>query len=305
MRIIGHLPNQTSAATFSDFLYGQGIKNEVEHDRNGWAIWVHSEDELDKSKALLTRFSGNPNDDKFKIPSMNRPVAPAVAAAVSEVKRKTGEKEREGMVAVDRATSFYGFGPLTLAMILACIVTALLSAWGSNIEFLTPLFISPVQVDGALVKWLPGEGLRQVWSGEVWRLVTPLFIHLGFLHLLFNMLWLLSFGSMIEAREGSPRLFLLMMGIGVLSNLGQYWISGPYFGGMSGVIYGLLGYIWMKCRHDPGAGFYLNLNTVTILMVWFFLCLLGVIGNVANGAHAFGLVAGFAAGYLSSKLKSR
>jgi GlpG protein len=298
MRIIGHLPNQTSAATFSDFLYGQGIKNEVEHDRNGWAIWVHSEDELEQAKTFLVRFLGDPNDDKFQIRSMNRPIGPSVTVSVKKVKVAEAKE-------VNRATSSYSFGPLTLAMIMACTVIALMSGWGGNVDFLSPLFMAPIIVDGVLPSWLPGEGLRQVFSGEIWRLVTPLFIHLGFLHLLFNMLWLLSFGSMIEAREGSTRLFSLVLVIGVISNIGQYMINGPYFGGMSGVIYGLLGYIWMKCRHDPGAGFYLNLNTVTILMVWFFLCLLGVIGDVANGAHAFGLVTGFVFGYVSSKLKSR
>src|SRR5213593_3361378 len=65
MRIIGHLPNEASALTFSDFLYVQGIHNQVEHEHEGWAVWIHSEDELDKARTLLESYKANPNDPRF------------------------------------------------------------------------------------------------------------------------------------------------------------------------------------------------------------------------------------------------
>ena len=128
--------------------------------------------------------------------------------------------------------------------------------------------------------------------GQVWRLITPIFIHFGPLHLLFNMLWLRDLGAMIEIRQGMLKLALLVVVLGVASNLGQYAIGGPYFGGMSGVLYGLFGYIWLRGHCDPASGLALSSTIVWMMMIWFFLCLFGIIENVANGTHVVGLVLG-------------
>ena len=66
---------------------------------------------------------------------------------------------------------------------------------------------------------------------------------------------------------------------------------------MSGVVYGLLGYIWMRGKFDPGSGLYLHPSTVTMMIIWFFACFTPIIPNVANAAHAAGLVIGIAWGY--------
>ena len=150
--------------------------------------------------------------------------------------------------------------------------------------------------DGTWVRTLP-----EVRHGEVWRLLTPIFIHYGILHLVFNMLWLRDLGSMIEGRQSSIHLLLLVLCIGVGSNLGENFLGrSPAFGGMSGVVYGLLGYIWVRGKCDPASGLYLHPTTVLMMIVWFFACLLGLVGNIANAAHGVGLVMGMAWGYLSS-----
>src|SRR3989440_6173131 len=66
MRMIGHLPNENSAATFSDFLYVEGINNLVEAEKEGWAVWIHSEDQLEKARELLRTYLGNPRDPKYE-----------------------------------------------------------------------------------------------------------------------------------------------------------------------------------------------------------------------------------------------
>jgi GlpG protein len=114
------------------------------------------------------------------------------------------------------------------------------------------------------------------------------------------MMWLYDLGGMVEARQGRLRLGLIVLVIAVLSNLGQYWMAGPIFGGMSGVVYGLLGYVWMRGKFDPASGLFLHQTTVLMMLIWFFVCLFGWVGRVANTAHAVGLVVGMAWGYLSS-----
>ena len=114
------------------------------------------------------------------------------------------------------------------------------------------------------------------------------------------MLWLRDLGSMIEGRQSSWRLAILVLVIAACSNLAQFWFGGPVFGGMSGVVYGLLGYIWMRGKFDPGSGLYLHPSTVGMMIIWFFACFTPIVPHVANAAHAAGLVMGIAWGYLSS-----
>ncbi len=69
---------------------------------------------------------------------------------------------------------------------------------------------------------------------------------------------------------------------------------------MSGVDYGLLGYVWMRARFEPQAGMYLDAFTVSFMLGWLVLCFTGLMGPVANWAHTVGLVVGMAIGYAPS-----
>jgi membrane associated rhomboid family serine protease len=174
-------------------------------------------------------------------------------------------------------------------------LVTLFSGIGANEEALAPFMISNVT----------GKALPEVMRGEIWRLLTPIFAHGGLMHIVFNMMWLWDLGAMIESRKGSLTLALLVVGVGVLSNLGQYFLAGPSFFGMSGVVYGLLGYAWMHTKFAPEAGLHIRQDTVWMMIVWFFLCLLGVVGRIANGAHAVGFGVGIAWGYVSARIAAR
>jgi GlpG protein len=132
------------------------------------------------------------------------------------------------------------------------------------------------------------------WS-EPWRLLTPMFIHYGFMHLAFNMFWLYHFGNQIEANHGTPRFLLLVVVVMIPGSLGQLELSGPWFGGMSGVNYGLFGFVWMQARYAK-RGYGIENREVVLLMGWLVLCVTGVLGPVANVCHAAGLIAGILAG---------
>lgn len=300
MRIIGHLPNEASATTFSDYLYMQGISNVVEPENQTWAVWIHSDDEIPKARELLTGFLGNPHDPKYQ-----KQARQAVARKEQEQKAEaeTGRKffDRGNLF---RSTGGYEVGRLSVILIFGCIIVAVLSKVGTNVDFLQPFFISKFEVTGGgFMKYSPS--LPEISRGEIWRLFTPILIHFGFIHLFFNMLWLLDLGSMIEGRRGPWRFGLLLAVISGVSNLAQYWVSGPSFGGMSGVVYGLLGYIWVKGKFDPASGLFLHSQTAVMMLVWFFLCLAKIIPNVANTVHAAGLIVGLAWGFLSSLRANR
>lgn len=294
MRSIGHLPDEQNARVFGDFLVVEGIPNDIEADGSGhWTVWVHEDDHLARAESLLNGFRLNPGDPKY------RRAAPEA--------RQLREKEQQEQTAYakrfhDRRSVWRGMsgrvGWLTAALLAASVgVTILKSLRGEGDPVVQSLFITHLGGSAEMIG--NTAALPEIRRGEVWRLITPIFIHFGVIHLLFNMLWLLDLGGMIETRLGPARLAALVLVIAALSNLGQYYQGGPAFGGMSGVVYGLFGYIWLRSKFDPGCGLAIHPTNVTLMIVWFFACMTGFVGPVANTAHAVGLGVGLVWGFLA------
>ena len=109
-------------------------------------------------------------------------------------------------------------------------------------------------------------------SGQVWRLVTPIVIHYGMMHLLFNMWMWWSFGQRVEARKGTRWFAVFVVVSAALSNLCQFgigYLMAPYqislVGGMSGVLYAVFGFVWVKGRLDPLDE--LQIDDVTLVII--------------------------------------
>ncbi len=272
MRIIGHLRDETSARTFGDYLTSLEIPNTPESESDGqWSIWVHAEEQVEAGQAALAQFLQNRRDAKFQ-------AARGKAAAIREREEKAKSDYHRRFITSEALWPSYPMGPLTIVLIGICVGVAFKFGFNPSVP---QLYLSTIS-----------RKLPEVQSGEVWRLVTPIFMH-GFpLHLIFNMLWLKDLGSMVESREGSFKLLLLVLVVAIGSNLGQDLVAGPIFLGMSGVVYGLFGYIWMRGKFDPASGLRLLPSTVVMMIGWFFICVFGIISNVANGCHGFGLVIG-------------
>ena len=114
------------------------------------------------------------------------------------------------------------------------------------------------------------------------------------LHLLFNLYWTYQFGLLIEFRRGSARFLGLVLFVAIASNVAQYIYAGPFFGGLSGVGYGLFGYLWIKSRFEPALGMHLPQGLVIFFLIWLVICTTGMFGPVANTAHFVGMFAGIA-----------
>jgi len=142
-------------------------------------------------------------------------------------------------------------------------------------------------------------------SGELWRAITPIFLHFGLMHLAFNMVLLWVFGRQLELHEGRLTLLLLMLSFAVIPNLGQYLAAGVNFGGMSGVVYAVLGYCWLMNRLSPQLVYAFPPALMGLMVVWLligFSDLLTWVGfpAMANVAHLSGLLVGLAAAWVMS-----
>jgi GlpG protein len=203
--------------------------------------------------------------------------------------------------------------PVTMVLIAICVSIAILAAiTGGGATWTGWLLIS----DGYFPPWLQiprqlalqgaqSGFLPEVQHGQVWRLFTPVLMHasilgFGILHILFNMFWLRDLGTLIEVRHRSRAFLALVIAIAIGSNLLQYTVKGPFFVGMSGVVYGLLGYIWVQGKMNPAFGFELNSQTLMFMMVWLVAGFTGMLGPIANFAHLGGLIMGAGIGAIAA-----
>lgn len=173
-------------------------------------------------------------------------------------------------------------GPFTFAVVIGCAVIYLLSFSNMGRFLHDTLFMARAE----------SEFLAEIRRGQIWRLWTPIFVHLGLMHILFNMLWFRDLGYLIEHRFGRIDLIKLMALSGLVSNLLQYMVSGPSFGGMSGVLYAMLGYIWVYKKIVTEFDYSLPKRDISLMIGWLLLCLSGLVGPIANTAHAAGLFTG-------------
>ena len=194
---------------------------------------------------------------------------------------------------------FPGYHPrLTYALIAACLAVAIYSKLGSSIHTLHPILITKYA----------NAGLPELADGQLWRLVSPIFIHFGVLHLALNMFWFWQLGALIERARGETMHGLLIIVSAALSNLAEFHFSGPLFGGMSGIIFAQLGYLWAQGRFNPFFPVRLNPQLFRAVMIWFLICWSGILSligiHIANWAHTVGLVSGILAGFLAARSRS-
>jgi GlpG protein len=306
MRQLGTLPDAQTARILADYLRAQSVETRVDRESAGWVVWVCDEDKLTQARQEYQTFLKDPTDERYV----------QARQTAKELRKEEARQERTYRRRQERfdRKMFRGHGrQLTMSLVVVSFLVTLLFHAREQRELVGRyLFIT----DLMLPKDVVDEQLPDVYRGEIWRAVTPIFIHFGVFHLLFNMLWLLHLGPQIESRYGPGRLALLVLLIAVLSNLAQYHLSGvsvdwpqllikppnPNFGGMSGVVFGLFGYVWMKSVYEPGCGLFVGGRTILLMVFWLVLCMTPYLGlNIANTAHLVGLGVGMVVGYLSAR----
>lgn len=198
---------------------------------------------------------------------------------------------------------------ITAGMLLACLVVAVLTGLGDNLSTVGWFTFLDFRVQGQYLYFTSLEqGLAE---GQWWRLVSPMLLHFGVLHLAMNALWYWELGRRIELRQGPWALLGLTLLFSLVSNLAQHYTSGPsLFGGLSGVLYGLLGHVWLYQWLAPSPLFSLPKGVLVMMLVWLLICLTGVVGQlgfgqIANAAHVGGLLIGCLTGLLGGALARR
>ncbi|MCZ2723504.1 rhomboid family intramembrane serine protease [Marinomonas sp. 15G1-11] len=186
--------------------------------------------------------------------------------------------------------------PVTLFLIAITLLVSLITQLGTSYASLGWFTITPIIVENNLLYSMP---LSSMWDTHAyWRLLTPAFVHFSMMHLVFNLLWVWEIGRKIEKLVGA---FVWLIGVlimAVASNTFQYWdVQSPLFGGLSGVVYGCIGFAWLMPYIDSKWPRLISKGLMMFFLIW-----LGIgytdlpsslgLGNMANTAHLVGLVSG-------------
>ncbi len=142
---------------------------------------------------------------------------------------------------------------------------------------------------------------------QFYQFITSMFMHGGFVHILCNMLALLSFGPEVENQLGDRKFIAFYLIMGFIASIFQMYLSGGSMIGASGAIYGLLVYFTMLNPNSelsiiflPFIGFKAKYFTGIMVAMELYLAIQGG-GNIGHWAHFGGAVAGFTLFNLESK----
>lgn len=313
MRELVSLENETAARRLAATLQVSSVPATVEEEDSQWVVWIENDDDREKAEQTLARFQENPDAEEF-----SAAVGLADKQARAEAKKHAEMRRRQIDLSKRWGGSWWHAYPSTQIITVLCIAVVVLTTdWQARrtgmfglpdtcdkipsplldaLFFQAPTGIDFTESGGAYRYWEPQRLKEILKTGELWRLVTPAFIHFGVVHILFNMMWLRSMGMAIEFVRGTRRFLGIVLITAVVSHTAQFVWSGPAFGGMSGVVYGLIGYVWMRGRTMPQMGLGLTPNQVVYAILWLVLCMGGAFGPIANAAHLGGFIAGMLIG---------
>jgi GlpG protein len=312
MRFLTTLAGRKKTERFVAYLISQNISTHVEQNAassESWDLWIREEDRMGVAKNSLAEYEANPDDQRF---------ANAVTQAESVLqerqakKAKAAKQIKTGRETFQRDLIGGTIPPITLTLILISVFVSLVTQFthvtdvnSYGHKLLDQLyFVNPMDYR---VNLDPAASLKKF---QLWRLVTPIFIHVDALHILFNGFMMASLGRLTERLEGPATYAMIVFIIAIFSNalqglLPQEMMGNPIFGGLSGVAYGLFGYIWVRTTLNPQLGIELAPGLILIMLAWLILTMTGAIAiNTANLCHLGGLVCGGALAYFMTQFNT-
>jgi GlpG protein len=305
MRKLASFNDPEVARTVCEVLYAENIDSDLRQGPDHTlSVWVVAEGDIPRAQSIMERFAALPNAGEFvrararqrerdePQPAAENPDAPP-PAPVPQARKSLRERATES--------------PVTFSMIGISIVVALVTLFGERTEIVSELSIASFDLEAGRARW---NGYHDILSGEVWRLITPIFLHFGLFHLMFNSFWLHDLGGPSERFQGSFRYIGFVLWSAAVSNIAQFAFGqGPTFGGLSGFVYALVGYLWARGKVDPQSGIYLPGRFVVFFVAWMALGFSSLLdrflGPMANYCHLGGFVAGVVYGYIAALLARR
>ena len=270
MSVLLRAPLDADLRPLSALLYQQRILHRIVEEGGQQVVQLAQPDDLERATDLMNRWQDGEIELRWAPSSAS--AAPAASSGIN--------------------LAAY---PVTLALIALSMIGFFLVYLSGSAELVALLTYNPFELVRGRPVFIEG-------NGQPWRLITPVFLHFGWTHIVFNSLWCWDLGKRIEGALGSLNMLGLFLVTAIVSNTAQDWVTGPVlFGGLSGVVYGLLGFAFVAGRLNPRWSALAPAVPIMLFMVgWLVFCMSGLVDvlgfSVANAAHLSGLLCGAAIG---------
>ena len=269
------LNNARVAQAFIDYMASRHISIQMSPEGEGRvALWLIDAQHQVETEAELNRFLSEPNHKRYQAASWD----------VAETRKSQFHYHTPSFLSMIKAKA----GPVTLSIMLLCGVIFALQQLGFNQQIFQ-------------IRHFPARDGQQ-W--QLWRWLSHAVLHFSVMHIAFNILWWWQLGGDIEKKLGGLKLLQIFAISSALSGAGQYWVEGANFGGLSGVVYALVGYLWVVSTKAPQLGLTIPRQIVGFMLVWLVLGYMQPFMAIANTAHLAGLIAGVGIGWIDS-MKSK
>ncbi|EEY46544.1 rhomboid family intramembrane serine protease GlpG [Vibrio mimicus] len=272
MQLLTTLNNPRAAQAFIDYMAAHQIDIQMMPDASGqFSLWVLHDQHVDVAQAELQAFLQNPYDQKYQAASWD----------VADQKRPQFHYASPNLLSLIKAKA----GAFTLFIMALCIAIFALQTFGAGDAIFNALHF-------------PAQASQQ-W--QIWRWVSHALLHFSVMHIAFNLLWWWQFGGDLEQRLGSLKLIKLFIVSAIISGAGQYWVEGANFGGLSGVVYALAGYLWVLGQRAPHLGLSIPRSLMGFMLIWLVLGFVQPFMAIANTAHLAGLISGVVLAWMDTK----
>ena len=268
LQLLVQLEQHNIALLFTNYLATLGIVAKVVSETKETHMVYCQQEKMSQAKAEFDIFIKTPFDQKYQ------------QAAWQHGETVTINSNDETLLANFKESFLAHAGIITLLVFTACWLVFI----GSNLGWSQSIF--------SQLQFFPRLSL-DAFLTEPWRLLGPVFFHFSWLHVIFNTMWWWQLGGSIEEALGKGTLINLLLISAIVSNLGQFFVSGTNFGGLSGVVYALVGFIWWYGYLAPEKGLSLSKPLIGFLLFWLLLGFVDILPiNMANTAHLLGLISG-------------
>ena len=269
------ISNLRLAQAFVDYMATCQVTLTINHNSQHTEIWLNDDEQLPHVQHELEQFLREPLHSRYQAASWQ------AGKFHSELHYQRFPYLR---------TILSQAGSLTLSVMILCIAIYL---WMQIVGY------------SAVMLWLAWpQDSNQYW--QLWRWVSHAFLHFSLLHILFNLMWWWYLGGQIERQLGTSKLIVLAIVSAVFSGWAQSLISGVNFGGLSGVVYALMGYAWLATERTPERGIILPRGLMVFSVLWLAAGYFDFLGlSIANAAHISGLVIGLLMGFWDTRRSAR
>ena len=261
------------AQSLADYLSSRGMHCELTQSEVGITVWLADESRSGEAEPEVKRFLKEPYHPRYAEASWQS------GTPNSRIDYSAGHHSLTAHFLMQA-------GPVTLLVMALCTCLYVLQLIGLNLYASLSFHQDVSQLSG--------------W--QIWRFVTPAFLHFSALHLIFNLMWWWYLAGLLERQLGSSKLLTLLLVGAVIPNLLEFLLSGPDFGGLSAVVNTLVGYCWIVGRMKPEGEVKLQDGIFIFMVVWLAIGFSGLLGNnLANAAHLSGLAIGLLHGWLDGR----